>query len=84
MELIAFFTDWNMAILGLVTVFAIFIAWLFEKYLPLDEPKPPKITPDDDPNLKKPREELIRLSTPIAELQMYTLAQLAEREGRGE
>lgn len=73
MELIDFFTDWNMAILGIVTVFAILIAYLFEKYMPLvDQAKPPKITSDDDPNLKRPREELLRLSTPIKDLPMFT------------
>ena len=49
-----------MAVVGLVTVGAIIIAYLFEKYMPL-EPQVPKITQDDDPNLLKTREELLVL-----------------------
>ena len=80
-EIVEFLSDWNMAVLGLVTVVAILIAWLFEKYLPLEPAKPPKITDDDDPNMKRPREELIRLSTRNKDLPMITLAQLSENSG---
>lgn len=76
-EIVEFLSDWNMAVLGLVTVVAILIAWLFEKYLPLEPPKPPKITDDDDPNMKRPREELIRLSTRNKDLPIITLEQLS-------
>ena len=73
--------DENTAILGVVTVLAILIAYLFEKYMPLEAGKPPKITAEDDPNLKKPREELVRLSEPLKELPMITLAELANNSG---
>ena len=69
-----FFNDYNMAVLGLLTVLVLIIAYLFETYMPLESTVPPKITPDDDPNLKKTREELLLLDTPIKGMQMLTLA----------
>ena len=41
----------------------------------------PKITPEDDPNLKKTREELMELETPKKDLPVMTLAELAEHNG---
>ena len=74
MEIVDILNDYNMAILGLVTSLAILIAWLFEKYLPLEtNNKPPKIISPDDPNLSKSREELLELSPPMKDLPFYTL-----------
>ena len=81
MEIGDILNDQNTAILGIITVLAIFIAYLFETYMPLEPQKPPKITSDDDPNLKKTREELLRLSTPLKDLPMITLTKLAENSG---
>ena len=61
MNLKDFLNDYNTAVLGIITVMCLVVAYLFEKYMPLVDPKPPKITPEDDPNLKKSREELLLL-----------------------
>ena len=81
MEIIEILNDYNMAVLGLTTALAILLAYLFEKYMPLEPEKPPKIIEEDDPNLKKSREELLKLETPIKGMKFYTLAQLAENDG---
>ena len=39
MELTDFLNDYNTAVLGLITVLCIIIAYLFEKYMPLVEPQ---------------------------------------------
>ena len=61
MELTDFLNDYNTAVLGMITVICVLVAYLFEKYMPLVDPVPPKITTEDDPNLKKSREELLLL-----------------------
>ena len=38
MDLTDFLNDFNVAVLGLVTVICIVVAYLFEKYLPLVDP----------------------------------------------
>ena len=81
MELTDFLNDYNVAVLGLVTVLCIVVAYLFEKYLPL-EPQIPKITQEDDPNLKKTREELLLLHTPHKGGKFFTLDELAKNSGQ--
>ena len=81
MNLADFFNDYNMAVLGVMTVVCIIIAFLFEKYMPL-EPEMPKITDEKDPNLDKSREELLLLETPIKTKPMLTLADLSKNSGK--
>ena len=80
MNLVDFLNDHNMAVIGVITVVCIFVAYLFEKYMPL-EPQIPKITPEDDPNLKKTREELMMLEILPKDLPMMTLGELAKHSG---
>merc|ERR1712060_300848 len=77
-----FLTDYNMAVLGILTVICIGVAYLFETYMPLVDPKPPKITPEDDPNLKKSSEELQALEERQKDLPMMTLKELEKCSGR--
>ena len=80
MDWVDILNDHNVAVLGVITVVTLLIAYLFEKYMPIED-KVPKIIQEDDPNLKKTREELLVLEPPIKDLPMMTIDELAKHSG---